>query len=201
MGTVITFAQQKGGAGKTTVLVQLACALAQGGRTVGLLDLDPQGSLTRWAEIRGDAALTCTASSDWKASADLRRMRRTHDVVLVDCPGNADILLRATIRDSDVVIAPCQPSAMDVWALAPVVEMAAKEKTPIKVILNRVPARGGAVEQMVEQVAAPLFETRLGNRVAFATAVLEGRAAAELQPRSKAAAETDALAAEVAAFL
>ena len=47
MGYAITFAQQKGGAGKTTVLAHLAAAWAGAGRDVAIIDLDPQRSLTR----------------------------------------------------------------------------------------------------------------------------------------------------------
>ena len=57
MGQAITFAQQKGGAGKTTVLAHLAAAWAGAGRDVAVIDLDPQRSLTRWTEIRADPAI------------------------------------------------------------------------------------------------------------------------------------------------
>ena len=53
MGHAITFAQQKGGAGKTTVLAHLAAAWAAAGRQVAVMDLDPQQSLTRWAGLQG----------------------------------------------------------------------------------------------------------------------------------------------------
>ena len=46
MGQVITIAQQKGGAGKTTLAVNLAGGFARAGRTVALMDTDPQGSLS-----------------------------------------------------------------------------------------------------------------------------------------------------------
>lgn len=201
MGTLITFAQQKGGAGKTTSLVQIAVALKAAGKSVGLLDLDPQASLTRWATLRSDSTLSCVQSSDWKASGDMRRMRREHDIVLVDCPGNADILLRATIRDSDLVIAPCQPSAMDIWALEPVLEMAAKEKTDLRVLMNRVPPRGAGIASLIAGINAPQFTARLGNRIAFTTAFMDGKSAAELQPRSKAAQEADAVSKELLVIL
>jgi chromosome partitioning protein len=53
-GRVITIAQQKGGAGKTTLAAHLAIAWAGEGRSVALLDIDPQGSLATWHRLRGD---------------------------------------------------------------------------------------------------------------------------------------------------
>ncbi|SOH94695.1 chromosome partitioning protein [Monaibacterium marinum] len=198
MGRIITFAQQKGGAGKTTVLTQLAHHWLATGVTVALVDLDPQGSLSRWASMRGD--MECTASSDWKAGSDIRAAARKADLVLVDCPGNADILLRATIRDSDLVVAPAQPSMMDLWALEPVVEMARKEKTPLRVLLNRVPPTGRAAQDARDVVTADLLDEQMGNRVVFQQAFAVGKAAAELQPRSKAASEVAAIAAALDAI-
>jgi len=43
--TVITVAQQKGGAGKTTLAAHLAVAWSAMGWRVALIDVDPQGSL------------------------------------------------------------------------------------------------------------------------------------------------------------
>lgn len=63
MGKVITFAQQKGGAGKTTMLAHLAASWAEAGRSVALIDLDPQKSLTRWAELRADPGLALLDSA------------------------------------------------------------------------------------------------------------------------------------------
>jgi chromosome partitioning protein len=51
-GIIITLAQQKGGAGKTTVAAHLAVAYALAGSSVAVLDVDPQGSLGEWFERR-----------------------------------------------------------------------------------------------------------------------------------------------------
>ena len=50
---IIAVAQQKGGAGKTTLAAQLAVTWAEKYR-VALMDIDPQSSLTAWHHLRGE---------------------------------------------------------------------------------------------------------------------------------------------------
>ena len=204
MGHAITFAQQKGGAGKTTVLAHLAAAWAAAGRDVAIIDLDPQRSLTRWAEIRKDPAITVIESKDYRAGGDIRSAKKAHDFVLVDCPGAASSLLENAMRESDLVLAPCQPSVMDVWALEPVIATAARLKRPIRILINRMPPRMGALDEVLAELGparALLLATQIGNRNGFSKAMLSGKTAPELSERSTAAAETYGLRAELGALL
>lgn len=204
MGQIITFAQQKGGAGKTTVLAHLAAAWAAERQRVALVDLDPQKSLTRWAALRKDPEMNVIESRDYRASSDLRSAARSHDLVLVDCPGAASTLLDAALRESTLVIAPCQPSAFDVWAVESVCEAAARQRTPLRILLNRIPPRTTSIQEVLNALgprSSLLLGASLGNRVAFSQAVLAGRTAPEIARRSLAAEEITALRMEVDALL
>lgn len=204
MGQIITFAQQKGGAGKTTVLAHLAVAWAAEGRRVALVDLDPQKSLTRWAGLRADPDLAVIESRDYRAASDLRAASRTHDIVLVDSPGAASSLLDAALRESTLIIAPCQASALDIWAVQSVCDAAERQRTPLRILLNRVPPRTTSLQEVLAALGPRselLLDNRLGNRVAFSQSVLQGRTAPEIARRSIAAEEISALRAEIDAVL
>ena len=72
--TVITIAQQKGGAGKTTLAIHLALTFASWGRRVAILDIDPQASVASWFRLRsarpGNApAIDAVALAGWRVAA------------------------------------------------------------------------------------------------------------------------------------
>lgn len=201
MAKVLTFAQQKGGAGKTTLLTQVAVALATPRRRIALIDLDPQKTLSSWMDERiqrlGEPDMDLIESSEWRIGSDISKAARDADVILIDCPGVADVMLNRVLRETDLVVAPAQPSAPDVWATRATLKMAAKEGAEARVVLNRVPPRGGAVEEMaakLQEIGAEVMKQRVGNRVAFSTAFAKGAGVTETAKSSKAADEVGALA-------
>ena len=206
---IAVFAQQKGGAGKTTLLTQTAVALAGRGLKVALVDLDPQRSLAGWIDARAQALggapdFAFYESSEWRAATDIRRAAAEAAVVMVDCPGAADVLQRGVMREAHLVLIPAQPSAPDAWATRATLRMAAREGAPARVVMNRVPPRGGpgaAVEAMLREDGAEIMAARIGARIAFAQAFMDGRGVTETERGGKAAAEIDALADEALAAL
>lgn len=206
---VLTIAQQKGGAGKTTLAAHLAVAFANSGKRVGLIDIDPQASLSDWYKVRAGlpaaaSPLSFAAVAGWKMAADVDRMKSRHDLVIIDSPPHAETEAKAAIRAADLVVVPVQPSPMDIWATAPTLTLARNERVPVLLVLNRMPPRGRLVEQMRAKLEADglaVAAATIGNRIAFAASMLEGRSTLEQAPKGAAALEIKALADEITSRL
>ena len=203
MSIVIAVAQRKGGTGKTTLSANLAAAMAAGHK-VALLDIDPQGSLTRWHDLRlaggGAAPLTFSNVAGWRLTAELDRLKRAHDIVIVDSPPQIDTEAKLAVRGATLVLIPVQPSPPDVWAAEGTLKLAAEERRPVAIVLNRVPASPRQKDAVAAELAVreiPLLRTTIGNRTAFVDAFAVGLGVTESAPRSSAAQEIRALVAEI----
>jgi chromosome partitioning protein len=201
---VITIAQQKGGAGKTTLAAHLALAWAASGRKVGVLDIDPQASLSTWFAVRqkpdGAPDIEVSAITGWRVAAEVERQAKQYDIVVIDSPPHAETEARIAVRAAKLVLVPVQPSPMDLWATRAILDVARQERIPALIVLNRVPPRAKLTELMLTHLTAlgvPVAQTRIGNRVALASALAIGRGINEADPSSAAAAEIKGLANEV----
>ena len=194
MAIVITVAQQKGGAGKTTLAANLAAALLGGkapAKRVAILDIDPQRSLARWHAIRTartppPAPLGFSDLAGWRLAAELDRLKRQHDIVLVDSPPQIDADARRAIRGANLVVVPIQPSPPDLWAAEGTLKLAAEERRPAGKLRDTMAAT-------LQAHGTPVLAETLGNRTAYAQAFAEGLGVTEAWPRSVAAAELRAV--------
>ena len=210
MATVITFAQQKGGSGKTTLTANVAAELAARGRQVALLDSDPQGSLGRWFMTRYEredgvrGELTFSTSSAWGIGYEAGKYRDSHDFVLIDTPPKIDGDLRPALKASDMIVVPVTASQVDLWATEGVLEMAARERKMPFVVLNR--ARAGtnltaSIREALSKLEAEAAQSVIANRVAYAEAMGAGQGVCEYPGAKVAAAEVAALVDEILARL
>lgn len=205
-GKTITIAQQKGGAGKTTLAVQLATAFLAAGKKVATVDIDPQASLTQWFTVRSQNLrnknlLLHTPVTGWRLQAEVDRLVREYDFVIIDSPPHTETDAKISIRIADLVLIPVQPSPVDIWATKPTLEIAAKEKVQVKLILNRVSKRSKLAKSMHDKLSeygAEIATTQLGNRIKFAEAMVRGLGVVEMGKSSTAYQEVVDLANEVA---
>lgn len=201
MAQVITIAQQKGGAGKTTLAAHLGVIFSEYGLDVAMIDVDPQASLTHWYSVRkqhgvGVNPLTFSQTNGDHLAEELARLNRDHDFIIIDSPPHADKDARNAIRHSDLVIIPMQPSPLDLWATQATLKMARKERVAVKMVLNRVNPQARLSQKMraeMEDMSLSMF----GNRVVYAGALLAGKGVTEMAPSSIAAHEIEALASDL----
>lgn len=204
-GKIFTVAQQKGGAGKTTLAAHLAVAWSEAGLSVAVVDIDPQGSLTHWYDARtqetgGDTGLSHARITGWRTQREVERLSRDHDIVVIDSPPHAETEARIAVRAASRVLIPVQPSPMDLWATKPTLDLARQERVPALLILNRVPPRARLADDLIAKIndlGAEVADVQVGNRIGYAGALFEGRSVTETARRTRAAQEIRDLAAEI----
>ena len=194
-----TFAviSQKGGSGKTTISLNLAIAAARRGKQVVVIDLDPQQSATRWARLRTSDNPVIVSGHGPNLSALLDRAREGGaDVVFIDTAPKSENASLMAARLSDLVIIPCQPSSLDLDAIADTVNIAHLAKKPAVFVLNNCRASSALPDMAAEALAEyrlPIADVRLGSRVAFVKSLSDGKSVVESEPRGAAAREVERL--------
>lgn len=120
MPTVISAINGKGGAGKTTALMNIAGEYALRGSRIAMIDMDARSNLAKWwsdcrekdAQAEGiDVVGHKTARA---VSAFLDRSAASFDYILIDTPGEDTSIVDPVIGWSDLVISPIQASKREV---------------------------------------------------------------------------------------
>lgn len=197
----IALISQKGGSGKTTISLNLAIAATLKGLSTVVIDLDPQQSAARWARLRNaDTPLIMSGHGPNLSDLIARAKDGRADLVIIDTAPKSENAALAAARLADLVLIPCQPSSLDLDAIADTVNIASLAGRPAAFVLNNCRASSTLADMAEDALSSyrmPIAPVRLGNRVAFVKSLSEGKGVLEFEPRGPAALEIKALYASV----
>ena len=211
---IVAVTGRKGGIGKSTITANLAGEFVALGRTVAVLDTDPQQSLVKWAGmgegILADVIEAIETAHPQQFRRAVDQAARVADCILIDTPpGFADPALLAALL-ADVVLLPAGPSPLDVMAAGEALESAREaraQRDGEKPLIRFIPCKTQSVTTMSRDLAGSLAKLgekvlpAIGLRVAIAESALAGLTVREYARNSAAAAEFRALAVELEKIL
>lgn len=192
---VISFANPKGGAGKTTTALILAGELAAKGAQVTIIDADPEKWISQWGALAGKPANITILSEVTEDSIpdQIDEAGRSSQFVVVDLEGTASLMVANAIGMSDLVIIPTQGSSMDAKGGAKTIklirnqERMARRSIPHAVVLTRTSAAVTSralrnVQQQLSKAGIDVFSTAIVERAAFRDLFDYGGLLADLDP-------------------
>ncbi len=192
---VISFANPKGGAGKTTSALILATQLSENGASVTIIDADPERWISQWGDLPGRPKTVSISSAVTEESIvdQIEEASRTSQFVIVDLEGTASLMVANAIGMSDLVLIPTQGSSMDARGGAKIIRLInnqtriARRSIPHCVVLTRTSAalRSRALKNIQEQLRAngiDVLDTGLVERAAYRDLLDFGGTLAGLDP-------------------
>jgi len=194
---IITLTTQKGGTGKTTLATSLSVAAMEAGETVAAIDLDPQGSLTRWGSLRTTEAPHVEAFPA-KHIAQLPDMVRSlaaksFTTVIIDTPGADNTATHKAMEAASYCLVPIRPTRLDAMAVNETVKALMRGDKPFAFVLNQCPttARSSRAADMAAGLTALglLAEPPIGARTDYQDAFAAGQGVTEFSSSGRAAQE------------
>lgn len=188
----------KGGVGKTTLASCLAVDLAKRA-PVGLLDLDPQLSLSDWWGRRGEPKNPKLYSGIDSASDAIGIVDLFGEVdwLIVDTSPGLLHAVKPAVEAADLVLIPIKSSALDLIAIQPALDIVVESGTPYLMVLNEAVSTkmDTTAAEMLGDESHPMARVPVRQRVAYRSAVTLGKTGPEVD--EKCAAEISELVADV----
>ena len=114
---LIGVVNQKGGVGKSTLVVHLVAWLHEQGVSVALVDSDSQSSSTEWLR-EAQPEVDCY---QWQTATEIfdgvEELREKYGAVVFDGPAGLNEATKAIMVLADGILIPCGPSILDLRAL------------------------------------------------------------------------------------
>jgi chromosome partitioning protein len=141
---VLALVTQKGGSGKSTLAVGLAVAAMENGECVAFVEADPQGTISKWKERRGNPYPRVNRVAD---PAELERALPRLEaegiwLAIIDTAATNNALAMSAIASADLCLIPARPSPADIEAAIPTLIAIRRLNRRFAFVLNQTPPRG-----------------------------------------------------------
>lgn len=184
---VIAFANSKGGSGKTTSALLLACELAES-KPVTIIDADPRHPITTWASLPNvPENLTVVTNQSEKTILDeIEEAAAATPFVIIDLEGTASRLMSYAISQADLVIVPMKEQQQDALAAIDVIKeihrdmKAVRREIPFAVLFtqSKVVAKSRTARFVADQFRTNpkmrTFKAEINERDAFSAMFATG---------------------------
>lgn len=213
---VVTVFNQKGGCGKTTIAMSLAGAFGLRGYNALVVDMDPQGTASRWSSAAPEerpfpASVMSLAPMEGKMHREVKNHIEKFDVIFIDCPPAMNSAApTSAMLVSDLALIPLVPSPADIWAAESAKKLAEaaqanNEELIARVVANMVQRSTSLAKELMELLEEdqdfPLMKSSLGSRAAFREAQILGSTVHQVPRATAAVEEVDAMTDEVLGLL
>lgn len=179
---MLTIANRKGGAGKSTCAAHLAVAATNSGLKAILIDMDPQKTLEGWWQKRVEDTplLVETTAVDLPNSIDKLRTQG-FDICIIDTPGDSGDFTRAGIMAADLVIIPSKPTPPDLSAIGRTISLVEENKKKFAFVITQGIVRTKATLQALSVLSqfGAVAPAPISNRTAYASAMGAGKSAGD----------------------
>jgi len=206
---IISILNQKGGAGKTTISVNLARGLKQDGGNVLLVDSDPQGSARDWHAAGNGELITVIGLDRPTLDKDIQAVGSGYDWVIIDGAPQLEKMAIAAIKCSDIILVPVQPSPYDIWATEDLVDVIQARQQ----VTNGLPKAafiisrqitnttlGKEIREVLIGYGLPVFSSGTSQRIIYAKTAASGSTVLDDEPNGEAAREIKQLIIELREF-
>ena len=177
---VLTVANRKGGAGKSTCAAHLALEAARSWMRVILIDMDPQKTLENWWNKREDENpfLIDVMANDLRTTISNLETNNL-DLCIVDTPGDASLNAVVGIEVADLILIPTKPTAPDLTAIGRTISMVEDNNKKFCFVITQGINRAKSTLQAASVLSqfGALAPSVISNRISYANAMGQGDSA------------------------